>query len=116
VKIRYSDCFLHKNREFETVFQDGMRFYEGGLMLWALLHSDSPPRLGFVVSKKRGKAHERNTFRRRVRAWFLRTLPRFKTGGWFILLPTQAVNEFSSSDLSRILYRLFQKAGALSPE
>lgn len=83
-------------------------------MLLALPQPDSPPRLGFVVPKRRGKAHDRNTFRRRVRAWFLHTLPHFHTGGWFILLPTQAVNEFSSSDLSRILYRLFLKAGVLS--
>ena len=62
---------LLASRDFQRVYRYG-RSYAHPLMILYILPLDGPPdavptRVGFVASKKVGKAHDRNLAKRRVR-------------------------------------------------
>lgn len=61
---------FHTTREFQLLYKRGRRVVSDYIKVFCLLNSNSVAKVGVVVSKKTGKAVERNRFKRRVRAYF----------------------------------------------
>ena len=62
---------LTRPAEFQRVFQQGKRFYEGGVTARATLNEIGFPRLGMAIAKKAlRRAHDRNRVRRLIRESF----------------------------------------------
>lgn len=66
---------LRFRREFERVGRQGVRLFGRNIVVEALSVSDSRLKLGVTVTKKFGKAHTRNRFKRCVREAFRLSMP-----------------------------------------
>ncbi len=61
---------LRKTREFENVFENGLKIVKQSIVVFYLLNDEEESRLGVVASRKTGKAHVRNRIKRRMRELF----------------------------------------------
>jgi len=71
---------LRRRREFEKIGRQGSRLIGNKIVIELLSTSDDKVRLGITVTKKYGKAHDRNRFKRCVREAFRLSLPRLPKG------------------------------------
>ncbi len=68
-------CRLLKSFEFREVSKGGRRHYGRLLTIHWTESPKAPSKLGITVTKKFGKSHERNLFKRRIREIFRQTSP-----------------------------------------
>ena len=109
----YRAHFLRQEREFASVFDTGGKAFVEGFMLVSAPGSGPCPRLGVVANRKRGKAHDRNAFRRRAKGWFWRNRETIRPATDFVLVATLTVKDQPRQTLYRRLEELFRKSGAL---
>ncbi|MBM3198226.1 MAG: ribonuclease P protein component [Chlamydiae bacterium] len=74
-------------RSFQKTRTHGSRFQSGLLVFW-YCRTPSFTKVGLTVSKKYGKAHERNYFKRVVREVFRENKSLLPSGTVFIVSPT----------------------------
>lgn len=63
-------CHLKKRHDFQKVSREGFKLFSHSFCLHYLDKSWGESRLGITVTKKFGKAHDRNFFKRSVREAF----------------------------------------------
>jgi ribonuclease P protein component len=104
---------LTRRRDFGAVYRRGRR-YEHPLLTLYLRPSggEQPRRFGFSVSKKVGKAHDRNRIKRRLRE-ICRALPT-QPGRDFVLVARAGASEAETALLREALVQLFSRAGVLT--
>lgn len=90
---------LRKRRDFGKVSKAGYRRY-GKYIRAEILPSTSCSRLGITVTKRFGKAHERNRFKRVVREAFRLSVHRFKTPVDLVIKP-KAKGKLKMQDIQR---------------
>jgi len=66
---------LRSAREFEAVYRQGWRAHTTHFVWQGLRRPGAPLRLGLTVSRKVGKAHDRNLVKRRLREFVRRHRP-----------------------------------------
>lgn len=71
---------LLSRHDFRAVYQEGRRFVGKRLLLFYLTDFSSHPRLGITITKKWGKAHDRNRFKRVSREAFRKLYPTLPKG------------------------------------
>ncbi len=107
---------LTRRRDFGAVYRRGRRYEHPLLTLYVRPSGGSgeeqPRRFGFSVSKKVGKAHERNRIKRRLRE-LCRTLPT-QSGRDGVLVARAGASEAGSDTLREALVQLFSRAGVLT--
>ena len=97
---------LIRPAEFDRVKQNGTRRGGEHLAVWALANGLTHPRLGLAVSRKVGKSHDRNRFKRRVRELFRQHLLPTETGVDYLVVARNGALELDFSALSDQLSRV----------
>lgn len=87
---------LRKQREFEAVYEEGVRIRGGTLLVVARKNGLEHPRLGISVSKKKMKrAADRNRFKRLVRESFRLKREKLPVGLDLIVIPHRGDSPFT---------------------
>lgn len=68
MKLKFSRIQrLLTRKDYREVYNGGQKYIGNKLLIFYRLATSPNPRLGITIKKKRGKAHERNRFKRVVR-------------------------------------------------
>lgn len=79
---------LRSNKDFRQVYAQGKSYVSGSAVIYVMPRADKPEgnlRIGFVVSKKQGKAVVRNQMKRRFREAVRQRLPELKHAPWDVV-------------------------------
>ena len=100
---------LRRNSDFQRVRQHG-KSYASPLMVLAFLRNElDHSRFGFVVSKRRGKAVQRNKIKRRIREAVRLRVPCIRSGFDVVFIARQPSREASYRDIEQAVERLLRK-------
>ncbi len=105
---------VRKNREFREIYQDSRSLAAKNIVLFYRQRKDNQLKIGFSVSKKNGKAHERNLIKRRLRALAQDNLPHIKAGYDLIFLARMPIKKASFQEIGRDMNYLLKKSGVLN--
>lgn len=101
---------LKKRYQFNYVYKNGTHFSSSALVLYVASSKTKSIKVGFAVTKKLGKAVERNKIRRRLREIVRNYLPNLKQNYTIIIVAKDNVSEFSFEELSNQFLNLATKA------
>ena len=102
---------LNKNRDFTRIYARGKSYVHPHLVLYVAKNRLGRPRVGLTATKKVGGAVQRNRARRVMRAALAQTLSP-NCGGYDIILVARArTPHLKSTQVSRTLAALLQRAG-----
>ncbi len=100
---------LKKNADFKKVYAKGRSAANSSFIIYALPNSLPYPRIGFSVSKKIGKAVQRNWFKRRMKELCRHNLEIFKSEYDYVLIPRPGLKEKSFAFWEQDLHKLIKK-------
>ena len=104
---------LRRNSDFQRVRRFG-KFHASPLMVLAFLRNElDHSRFGFVVSKRIGKAVQRNKIKRRMREATRLRLAKIKPGFDLVFIARQPIAQASYADIEQTLELLLEKSGLL---
>ena len=101
--------FITSKREYQSVYQDNTK-YEGNLFI--ILKKKIPDdqfAVGIVVSKKVGKAVNRNKIKRRVKAFLRENVHLHKSGKKIVVLAKPEAGNAEWKEVKKELNVLFSK-------
>lgn len=77
---------IRKKREFQAVYQQGVRFYSRNFIIIAYRNPSGARRLGITVGKKVGNAVKRNRIKRFIREFFRLNKQQFSPAQDFVIM------------------------------
>ncbi len=105
------DRRILRNSDYRRIYKSGKRIQSSFFtVIYRQNHSKSDsksPKLGLSVSKKLGKAHERNLMKRRLREIFRIHQFELKENGEFVFIPKKEMSKFDYFSIEREFLRLF---------
>ena len=114
---------LKGRKSYNEVFTDGKR-YRGRTVVVFLLKSKTEEqsnnssikdiRIGISLSRKLGKAHDRNRIKRRIRAICYELLDDMNTGIKIVIKPGPGSRDMSFEEFKSDLVKVFRNSGVLN--
>lgn len=105
---------LKKNSDFQKVYKHGRSFANRLLVVYVLFHPENPNRkIGFSISKKVGKAVQRNRIRRLLIEAYRLNQQLFREDLDLIIIPRKKIVGATYSEVEKWMIKLFRKAGIL---
>ena len=102
---------LNKNRDFTRIYARGKSYVHPHLVLYVAKNRLGAPRIGLTATKKVGGAVQRNRARRVMRAALAEHLSPNCSGYDIILVARARTPHLKSTQVSRTLAALLQRAG-----
>ena len=103
---------LKKNYQYSYVYKHATSVADRNLILLYCASNNKQSKVGFSVSKKFGKAVQRNRIRRQLKAAVSPLMPNVKSGFNVVFIPRrQEAYEFA--DIATSIRKLLEKAGLL---
>lgn len=103
-----------KNREFSRIYAKGKSYVHPQVVLYVLKNKNRPTRVGFTATKKIGNAVKRNRARRVMKEALAPHLPADAKGFDLVLVARGQTPQLKSTQLSKTIAKLMQKAGLTS--
>lgn len=107
---------LRKDRDFRRVYRRGRSLSNRYLVLIYKKNGLEDTRIGFSISKKFGKAVERNRIKRQLRSICREYLPDLKRGYDMVFVVRAESKQADYNELKSAVYELLKKARLYSRE
>ncbi len=107
---------LKLNKEFRRTYGRGKSFAHTGFVTYVFKTHGSNVRLGLTVSKKLGKAVQRNRAKRLLTAAFRECSPQISAGCDIVLVARSRIFNFKSYDLARAMHSHLISAGVMGTD
>lgn len=104
---------LKKRKEFAYMYRNGKTVASKYFVMCILPTKLAEPKIGFVVSKKLGKAHTRNLIKRRLRAIVRELLPKLDHKNNYIITAKEEAVALDFWSLKEQVIYIFTKNGLL---
>ena len=102
---------LRRSSDFQQVRQNG-KFYASPIMVLAFLRNELDySRFGFVVSKRLGKAVQRNKIKRRMREVTRLCMSRIEPGFDLVFIARLPIQQANYAEIEQSLRHLLKKSG-----
>lgn len=108
---------LKGRKAYNKVFTRGKKFRGKAVFIFLLINNNSAIKdikIGISLSRKLGKAHDRNRIKRRIRAICYELLNDMKTGITIIIKPGPGSREMSFEEFRSDLKKVFKNSGILN--
>ncbi|MFO3667514.1 ribonuclease P protein component [Anaerococcus kampingiae] len=103
---------LRKDKDFQKVYKKNFACYNRDFTVLVKDNGTNTPRFGFTISKKVGKAHTRNSLKRKLRE-IIRLHYKNLNGVDIVIIPKKHTTEFDykklKSSLGHALNQAFKK-------
>lgn len=100
---------LRKNLDFKKVYKRAKSIADPYLVLYIKKNHLNNTRIGFSISKKLGKAHERNYLKRQFREIIRKNLTNIKPGFDLIFIARQKIKGLDYQDVEKSMEYLLKK-------
>ncbi|MGI6226989.1 MAG: ribonuclease P protein component [Peptococcales bacterium] len=102
---------LRKNADFRKIYSSKSKSIADPYLVLYIRknHSQNNPRIGFSISKKLGKAHERNHLKRQLREIARKNLKSIKPGYDLIFIARQKISGKGYRDIEKSMEFLLKK-------
>ena len=106
---------IKKNYEFKTFFSKGNFFYGNSIHMYIHKNSSNINKLGIAISKKQGKAVQRNRIKRLIRENYKIFEERIGIGNNIIIIvnKNKKTEDMSYYDVKKDFEQILLKAGVL---
>lgn len=104
---------IHNQGDFKDVFSKGRPFFKDDLVLYAIANKRPYSRIGISISKKVGRAVERNRIRRLIREVYRMNVGRLKKGMDIVLVVRPGCKGDDLYSMERSLLDLLRMADLL---
>lgn len=108
---------IKKDSDFRKVYQRGKSLADRNLVIYTMKNKSDKPRIGISISKKVGKAHERNRIRRCIKEAYRLNIDDKVLGGYdlvFIARINAADKDYK--ELERSLKYICKKANIIKKD
>ncbi|MCH5159395.1 MAG: ribonuclease P protein component [Clostridiales bacterium] len=103
---------LKKNYQYNYVYKHASSVADKNFILLYCASNNKQSKVGFSVSKKYGKAVQRNRIRRQLKAAVSTLMPNVKEGFNAVFIPRRH-EEYRYDEIVASVQKLFEKAGLL---
>jgi ribonuclease P protein component len=100
---------LLSSREFQKIYREGKKYVGRKFLIYYRMSENSCSRLGITVSRKWGKAHKRNRFKRMIREGYRHQAPHLPSRLDLNIHPRSSFETISLEDVKDELNRFAQK-------
>ena len=101
---------LQKRWQFSLVQRKGHRYHTPSLIVYYKANSNRPVRIGITVSRKVGKAHQRNRIKRLIREAFRTSELRYQKGFNLVVIAKKQTPPCCVHTLKDELHTLLKQA------
>jgi len=100
---------LRKDRDFRRIYKKSQSLADSYFVLYFRKNNSENIRIGFSISKKLGKAHERNLLKRQMREVARKNIGNITPGFDLIFIARQKIKGKSYQDVEKSMENLLKK-------
>lgn len=100
---------LRKNEDFQRVYRQGKPAFNRDFKILGLKKKEDQVRFGFSLTKKFGKAYQRNRMKRRLKEIVRLHLDLFPSHYDYVIIPRDHTQDLDYAQLTKSLFHCFDR-------